>query len=790
MCEFCRGFHLKPAEGYFNASPGARLGTDLKKSIQSSFGCSLDNLTPACGYSIISDNKIRHLGAVSIEKARRVAMSMGNDTTIAEAVGFIDYNQLVWRKIERIDRTQGGQFLDGNGKLMLKLSPTAQIEDLSDAYAKKLKTEYSKWAKIQLDEYFEQLDVDWYDVEDVEGVFQHAGESAIINESDVKSLSAAWGAAALLFMNRSAAHAREFAKSTFLPKIGSGITNYDQKAMEFLAKQPGFFLRDQLGRVNAGLSKHGAKIVQRGIRDGIGYKNIGQNLRSELPQMWGKYGSNYANLVANVGVQRSRAFARVSSFVEAGIDLAELVAVIDHRTTDTCRFLDGQVIRVNNVVEILNRTLQIDSPEEISQVSPWISTKPDPQTGMPQLVTGNGVVIADILRSGRGVLGDGGEYRARKMGDQLATDADIGPPPYHPYCRTEMNPVVKMFSVPPRTWMLAIPTVPLNPKKADGVITPSYMRGLTGAAYVNSIGASDRPFTTGSNPTSERGVRIGDEVDPYTSAWAEDGWLDAMDADEQVPRGVENALSRLSKSLSDAYRAKKRMDLSYKQKGRIIRSIFEKRIKKINASTTVNMEKADINIKVHDRVLGDMPRIDAQKVRKYALEFLSSRLLRVVARRKFPRIVENRSPKGRPTGYWDREENVFYLPKQGTAKARAVALRVFAEYFDTFGHNGEASVIARNQTLASNVVHNVNGVLYLDVATPSFFDGLIHEQTGEIQVDATTGTVKGTSPDRSEWSKSALECLADGFETNLGFLWDTAPNHVAYLLAYIEGRFV
>ncbi|MCP4568944.1 MAG: hypothetical protein GY841_15320 [FCB group bacterium] len=260
-----------------------------------------------------------------------------------------------------------------------------------------------------------------------------------------------------------------------------------------------------------------------------------------------------------------------------------------------------------------------------------------------------------------------------------------------------------------------------------------------------------------------------------------------MDAREQVERRVSNSLSRLSNALNELYRAKGRRDLSYKSKGRLLRSIFKKRISELRTGS-VTMQKVDFSS--HDRVRGDMPQTEADKIRRFAIRFLSDRMQRVVARRKLPRIVEKLAPKTRPLGYWNKNENVFYLPQISAAKQRAVVLRVFAEYFDTFGHCGEAAVISRNGNLASDTISNVNGVLYLDVATSSFFDGLIVGQTEKLRVNASAGTVKGVSDVRSEWTKSAFECLADGFETNLGFLWDTAPVHVAFLLAYIEGQFV
>jgi len=1140
MCEICRGFHTRPAEGFFCLSPGQPLGTHRDKA----FG-KLDtvpgDVTPASGYAVIVNNKMHHLGKVPLAKARRVAMSMGNDTTIAEAVGFADVDQLVWRKVENIDRAPGGRFLGDDGELMVKLSAETEIEDMSDAYADALMTEYSSWAKGQLDEYFEIIDVNWYEVDDVEAVFDAAGTAAITDESDIEKLSAAWAASSLLYMNRSAAQAREFAKTAYLPKIGSGISTGDKEAMRMLSQQPGFFLRDQLGRVSSGLTKHGIDIVQRGIRDGIGYREIGKELREQIPGLWGKYGTNYTNVVANVGVQRSRAFAEISAYVEGGIEFAELIAVLDQRTTDTCfsgstmvatpwgekridrinagdyvftggnsaervkgvlrhrvnkilrlrlssgrhimtteghpfltpsgwvpagelekgtqlasqgiqgsqsvgcsnlramrkrirsegylrstgtdavlfggvperestrgvqqgttdqevcylrsgvqgqaivgdvreiafsllhemqasarhehvhlvregiriqavgeeeckilqrglqgeiqgddevgamrfrrhrrkradsrtrkanreflcgsfhsvdersdrggwgvlafgqiqdrgqgefeekkrkehigtrmdtredfgrgrqgthpgeakemdhaeylrrsgeplfvkaveaiigdfevynlevdndptyiaegavvhncRFLDGQVIAVDNIVSTLNQTLEITNPEEIKKVAPWISTRKDPKTGTPQLVTRNGDVLADILRSGYGKLDDKGEYAARKMGDQLAVDANIGPPPYHGFCRTTMNPVVKTFTAPAGTWRQAIPTPPMNPKSATSVKTPTFFQGLTGAALVGSIGASDRPFLRGRNPTETTATRIGSPIDPEGGVWAEEGWIDAQTAFSQVKRRISNAAKRLTDAMSELYRAKGRKDLSYKQKGALLRSIFDSRLKEIR-SGAVTMEKAEYAFTPHDRVRGDMPRTQASAVRRYALSFLSDRMLRVVSRRKLPRIVQNTSPKGRPTGYWDRSENVFYLPKMETAKARAVVLRVFAEYFDTFRHNGEAAVTARNQSLASDTIYNVNGVLYLDVATASFFDGVIYGEIGENSVNAAAGTVSGSSETESNWTRSAFECLADGFETNLGFLWDTAPEHVAFLLAYIEGQFV
>lgn len=766
MCDVCKMFHVKqcPAQ-FYSLTQGTGWtgeGEKLRKLP--------DGLTPASGYAVDVEGKRHHLGKVTLARARRFAMARGN-AEISEAIGVADADQFIWRKLETIDREPGGLILRPDGELMLKQSPEGQVEEQTDKYAAALLLEYKKWAKTKMREYFNEIDVDWYEVKDVDAVFQQAGEKVITGGKDQKDLSAAWGGAALLYLQQAAAQAREFTRGTFLPKIGSSITSGDKLAMKALAEMPGFFIRDHLGNVSKGLTKRGREIVMAGKRDSIGYREIGKELRDQLPGMWAKYGNNYANVVANAGVQRARAFAEISSYVEAGIEYAELVAVIDQRTTDCCRFLNGQHISVSNVTEILNRTLEITNPEDIRKVTPWVNNRRNPDTGQMQLVTRNGVVLADILRSGYGKIDDRGQFAARKMGDQLAIDASIGPPPYHGRCRTTMNPVVRTFSVPAGKWRQAIPTVPPKPKEASTLTTASALRGLTLAASVGALSTGNRPANTGELPTDKKPVHIGDPIDPETGEYASEGWIEDRSADVQVSRRVKNAMVKLQNALNEIYRANGREDLSLAQKGTILRDIFKRRIAELRGGSKVRMEKIDHSFQSVERVRGDMPHREADAIRRYAFGYLSDRMLKVVKRRKLPRIVNNRSSKSQPVGHWDRAQNVFHLPKMETAKSQAIILRVFAHYLDTFGHNGEAAIADKGDSLVSNEIFQYNDIMFSDVATPSIYSGLMYNE-----------------PRISEWTASAFEALA--LPANLGFLWDIAPRHVAFLMSYIEGQFV
>jgi len=410
-------------------SPGLDLGADREKAFRK-IDTELVNVAPVSGYALIDGTQINHLGKVSLARARRAAMSAGGDITIARAVGFADVDQLVWEKLEHIDQDPGGRFLQSNGELMIKLTPQAQIEQLADEYSEALRAKYLKWSKKELKTYLQMLEVNWEEVKDVERVFEKAGAATLLKPAEQKELSAAWAVTAGRYTYEAIAQAKEFAKTSYLPRISAAVNKADRVALKHLAARPGFFLRDHLGRVNTQLSRQGKAIVIRGMRQGLGYRAIGKNLREQIPGLWARYGTNYSNVVANAGVQSARAYASVSSFVEAGISYYTWVSVLDQRTTDYCRMMDGMTFTTNGAVEILNRSFQIDNPEEIKQVQPWLRERRDPETGRMQIQTPQGDVLADVIRSGKGNLDDRGEFLLRKGPDEIQ-ELGVGLPPAH-----------------------------------------------------------------------------------------------------------------------------------------------------------------------------------------------------------------------------------------------------------------------------------------------------------------------------------------------------------------------
>jgi hypothetical protein len=230
--------------------------------------------------------------------------------------------------------------------------------------------------------------------------------------------------------NKSAATGRQFVKEAYLPRIGVALSSADKVAVQQIGTQQGWFLRGQNGLRADNLTARGREIVESGLKSGLGTEAIGQNLKLAMPDLWNKYGNNYANVCASVAVNRARSHSAVNGYLDAGIEFAEIVAVLDERTTEQCRALDGEIIPTDKAAELLNAGANVKTPEDIYTTNPFLHTATNAD-GVKQIVTANGVVVSDILRSGYGRVDDRGEHRKHLMGEQLLDAAAIGMPPYH-----------------------------------------------------------------------------------------------------------------------------------------------------------------------------------------------------------------------------------------------------------------------------------------------------------------------------------------------------------------------
>lgn len=235
--------------------------------------------------------------------------------------------------------------------------------------------------------------------------------------------------------------AKKMVREKFLPRIGVSLSSPNVAALAQIGTQQGWFLRDELGFRSDSVTAMGRKVVHEGLAAGLGTYEIADDLQRRVPGMWNQMGKNYANVVAANALSRSRTYSELSSYQEAGIKMLEIVAVLDERTSDICRAMDGQCIPVDGAMGIATAAANVKKPEDVRKVAPFVR-----QSGNELFGAGK-QRIGTIQRSGVGNADDRGSVAFDRMGSQLL-GCRIGPPPFHFSCRTTTVPRMQMVQVP------------------------------------------------------------------------------------------------------------------------------------------------------------------------------------------------------------------------------------------------------------------------------------------------------------------------------------------------------
>jgi SPP1 gp7 family putative phage head morphogenesis protein len=304
----------------------------------------------------------------------------------------------------------------------------------------------------------------------------------------------AWSREVKVTVDDLALKTRAAIKESYLPSLNLSLAQPDRSATQAVATQAGWFLRDSLGTRSQALTDKGRDIVTRGIASGLGRDDIGEQLAKELPDLWRGKGKQYASTVAAVAVGRARRASELESYVEIGVDYLEVVAMLDERTTDICRAMDGQVIPVSDAKELSDRAAAVTNPDDIYKVNPFLQTKRN-DDGTKPLGTRLGTQIGTIERSGVGRPDDRGRTSFNMAGGQFI-GAKVGAPPYHFNCRSTTIPRHDIVQVPRGYSARSLPDKSGHPSTTDA-IKPAPV-----SVFPNP--SKNRPVVTGSsNPLDD-----------------------------------------------------------------------------------------------------------------------------------------------------------------------------------------------------------------------------------------------------------------------------------------------
>lgn len=171
------------------------------------------------------------------------------------------------------------------------------------------------------------------------------------------------------------------ARSAFVKKhelrVDRAIALEDKAAVTRSAMTNAHYVRDfATNQMSPSLSSQARGIVQTGISKGESSRMIGKELHRVLGRAAGGQSEAYFRMAASAINARSREFSSLRSMQDAGVEKYEWSSVLDESTTETCRFLDGQVFSVQGALARYAAVDALDDPTDVKYEMPWFYDKP------------------------------------------------------------------------------------------------------------------------------------------------------------------------------------------------------------------------------------------------------------------------------------------------------------------------------------------------------------------------------------------------------------------------------
>lgn len=197
----------------------------------------------------------------------------------------------------------------------------------------------------------------------------------------------------------------------------------NDRAVSALSESSSIFFKEEYERRASRFRRRSQDILARGTAEGQGTREIARALRTEFNDT--AIAETYWETVAANHTNRARAFAALASYEEAGVSQYEVVAVMDERTTEVCRMMNGTILSVPSALDQLERLEAAEDLEEVkTQAAPFLR------------VDGDRIVTA----AGQQIASRSGDAWSKATPSEMNASG-IHAPPYHHRCRTTIVPV-------------------------------------------------------------------------------------------------------------------------------------------------------------------------------------------------------------------------------------------------------------------------------------------------------------------------------------------------------------
>ncbi len=211
------------------------------------------------------------------------------------------------------------------------------------------------------------------------------------------------------------------------------LRNLDDRIIRFVGESQTNFITNEYGARIASLGRRARKLVARGLAQGLGRDQISRLLADDAKLVIAGRSRSYYDVVAHQFSNRARTLSQLSTFEDNGIIRYQVKAVLDLRTSNICRFMDGKIFDVDPELRRFGAMQRMRDPEKIRDAAPWVRDTRDRQ-GRPNLIAtvdGQPMQIARVVRSGVGQRGVRGQFTEPLTLRELQR-LGIAVPPFHP----------------------------------------------------------------------------------------------------------------------------------------------------------------------------------------------------------------------------------------------------------------------------------------------------------------------------------------------------------------------
>lgn len=232
---------------------------------------------------------------------------------------------------------------------------------------------------------------------------------------------------------------RSSAKRKFKLDIPS-ITERDKVMAATVASMQGNFITDHTGEIVESLTVAMRQDVAAMLEAGLGSDEIAAALGARVTaQTLGK-AENYWRTVSVAFANRARTQEQIFAYEDASIGAYIWESVMDARTTEICRFMDGKRFNVSNARDKFaagEKAVQ-QSVRAFKDEQPWVTITRNEETGKREMVARTSAGderIATIEEAGFGEPDRTGKYSNEAPLERLEA-LGVSTPPVHGLCRS------------------------------------------------------------------------------------------------------------------------------------------------------------------------------------------------------------------------------------------------------------------------------------------------------------------------------------------------------------------